>query len=107
LILWIVLIVSTWLISAWSLIISCCLLQDGTGLALVGTNPSHWSVGFLCHCSCWPKTLQDFLEQMLCSTHQWPQDPGWGRAHWLHTQDGVGEWTPATGRAGVLCPCSC
>jgi hypothetical protein len=33
-----------------------------------------WAAGpvcFLCHCSCWHSFLMDFLEQILCSTHQW------------------------------------
>jgi hypothetical protein len=36
-------------------------------------------VGFLCPYSCWHKTLWGFLEQMLCSTHQWSQDPRWAK----------------------------
>jgi hypothetical protein len=49
------------------------------GLALTRGNPSRWLAGFLCPCSYWHKTLWYFLEQMLCSTHQWSQDPGCAR----------------------------
>ena len=44
--------------------------QDGVELEPPeGTPASVWA-RFLCPCSCWHKTLQDFLEQMLHSTHQ-------------------------------------
>jgi hypothetical protein len=43
------------------------------------TPAASWA-GFLCCCSCSHRPLPAVLEQMLCSTHQWSQDPRWARA---------------------------
>ena len=49
--------------------------------------PASGWVGFLCHCSCWHKTLRDSLELMLHSTH--PCSRGEPDALWCGEHSGV------------------
>jgi hypothetical protein len=51
-------------------------LQKMVGLLQPEKIPAFGWAGFLCPCSCWPTTLCNSLELMLCSTQQWSQgDP--------------------------------